>query len=119
VVVLSLAISTVKAASTVGRGLGMTEGVRPDVSSILAAGSQGVVTEALEDLVSKASSQHIEAILEILWQSVSVRHKALDRNEFEQWVTLQTLPGLLKAFFAAQGLNLGGSDEGEAKAAVT
>lgn len=124
VVLITLVLASLRAIGTVGKELGIQGRETPSVGQIMSTIAGGAITQALEDVVAKASPDQFDALLDVLWESVKLRHKSLERESFEEMITLATLPSLLIAFMEAQGLKLSkekeeGGAPGEAPAALT
>lgn len=124
-VLISLVLAVLKAIGTVGKEMNLQGKEAPSVGQILSAIGSGAITEALESVLAKATEDQIEALMDILFFSVSRKHKALEQSTFDELVTMATVPGLVLAFLEAQGIKLAkdekgkGSEPGEDQAAPT
>jgi len=125
-ILISLVLAVLKAIGTVGKEMNLQGSETPNVGQILSAIGSGAITDALESVLEKASEEQIDALMDILFFSVSRVHKNLEQSAFDEMVTLANVPPLVMAFLEAQGIKLTKDDpkdksaeSGEAQAAPT
>jgi hypothetical protein len=91
-----------------------------DRSQLLALLSE----EGFPDLVGKAlsglSQEQLESLLNLVWESVRIGTPTLTRDAWDDLLTVPVFVDVIKAFFAAQGLEFKkDGDPGEAKPETT